>query len=114
MAIPAPLEKDILKACLDLLALRRIPAWRSNSGRLRVERGGKTHLYAFSGAKGLSDILGLLPPSGRFLAVETKRPGNKPTADQEHFLGMVRDAGGLALVVTGVAELEEALREAGY
>jgi hypothetical protein len=32
--------------------------------------------------RGGSDIIGCIPKTGRFLAVEVKRPGNNPTAEQ--------------------------------
>lgn len=50
---------------------------------------------------------------GRFLAIETKRPGQKPTAAQLRFLGMVQEAGGLALVAHDVTEVEAALKLEG-
>jgi hypothetical protein len=55
--------------------------------------------------RGRHGILGLLTPSGRLLAAECKRPGNRPTPDQRGFLDAVRAAGGLALVVRDVGEL---------
>jgi hypothetical protein len=102
-------ETDLVRNCLAYLRLRGVPAWRSNSGALRVERGGRRRVYRFSGARGLSDILGLLPPWGRLLAVECKRPGNRPTPDQQGFLDAVTAAGGLALVVHDVGDLAAAL-----
>jgi hypothetical protein len=88
-------------------------AWRQNAGRLRVERGGKVHLYQFAGAAGVSDVLAILPPHGRLLAVETKMPGRKLTADQAAFLSAVTQAGGVALVVRDLKDLERALDELG-
>jgi hypothetical protein len=74
--------------------------------------GGKRRFVRFNGAKGCSDILGILP-GGRFMAVECKLPGNRPTADQQAFLDAVRTAGGLAVVVHDVAELALALGALG-
>jgi hypothetical protein len=99
-----PLEKDIQRQCLEWLRLRGVLAWRANSGAMTATYKGKTRFLKFNGIDGLSDIVGVLP-GGRFLACEVKRPGNTPTEDQEHFLGLVRDAGGLAVVVTSVDEL---------
>lgn len=36
--------------------------------------------------RGVSDIIGCIPKTGRFLAVEVKRPGNKPTAELQQFI----------------------------
>jgi hypothetical protein len=107
--VKAATETALVRACLDLLRLRGIPAWRQNQGRLRVERGGRTHFYQFAGAAGISDILGLIPPTGRLLAVECKRKGGRLRPAQRAFLENVRKAGGLALVITDVRALAEAL-----
>jgi hypothetical protein len=107
----AATETALVRACLDLLALRRIPSWRANSGALVVPATAtaKGRFVRFAGAKGLSDIIGLVPPSGRLLAVEVKRPGGRLTADQRGFLDAVAAAGGLALVITDARDLAEAL-----
>jgi hypothetical protein len=83
-------------------------AWRQNQGALTGTRGGKRLFVRFAAMPGISDILGVLP-GGRFLAVECKRPGNRPTPEQAAFLAAVEAAGGLALVVRDVAELQAAL-----
>lgn len=104
----APRESALVRACLELLAARRIPAWRQNQGALRKDRG---RLVRFSGARGISDIIGILPPAGRLLAVECKMPGGRLTADQAAFLDGVRAMGGLSLVVRSVDELDRALNQ---
>jgi hypothetical protein len=108
----APTETALVKACLQLLQLRRIPAWRQNSGCATFGAGGKRRFVRFA-VEGCADILGVLPPSGRLLAVEVKREGGKLTPAQVAFLDNVRDAGGLAVVAHGVDDLAEALRQAG-
>jgi hypothetical protein len=105
----APRESDLVRACLQLLRVRGVFAWRANSGALAVQRGGRRRVYRFAGARGLSDILGILPPAGRFLAVECKMPGRNLTADQRAFLDAIRAAGGVALLITDVGELQAAL-----
>jgi hypothetical protein len=102
--VASPRETDIVRACLAYLRARGVFAFRVNSGAVAGEHKGKRRFVRFNGAKGCSDILGVLP-GGRFLAVEAKRPGNRPTADQAAFLAAVSAAGGLALVVHDVAEL---------
>lgn len=103
-------EQDIQRAVLQYLrVVRRWPAVRINSGALRV--GGR--LVRFNDGCGVSDVLAVLP-GGRFASIEVKRPGNKPTADQAAWLALVREAGGLALVVTGVQDLIDQLGAAGY
>lgn len=110
-------ESDVLSACLQYLRLRGVFAWRQNQGAIPLKDGGYRR---FVGLKGVSDILGILPQTvdvvnagrwtfGNLLAVETKRPGEKPRLEQEEFLRRVNDLGGVGLCVHSVGELEEQL-----
>ena len=99
-----PKESDILKQCVQWLKLQGIFAFRVNSGAMGGAYKGKRHYVRFS-IPGCSDILGCLPPDGRLLACECKRPGAKLRPEQVVFLESVERAGGLALVVTSLAEL---------
>ena len=59
------------------------------------------HWKVFTGPQnvpGVSDILGIY--QGKFLAIEVKKPGQKPTERQESFLNQVRESGGIAIVAT--------------
>jgi len=111
-------ESDVLSACLDYLHLRGILAWRTNN--TGVFDPTKKAFRSFRGLKGVSDILGIVTQpltltngqqlmQGIILAVETKKRGNKPTADQEWFLDEVNRRGGIGIWVTSVQELEEKL-----
>ena len=53
---------------------------------------------------GSADLIGIVMPLGKFLALEVKRPGEKPSEAQAHWLALVRKAGGIAGVVTSVEE----------
>jgi Holliday junction resolvase len=61
------------------------------------------------GRKGEPDILGSI--HGRFVAIEVKQPGKRPTKIQEARLRQWRDAGGVALWATSVDEVKEALKK---
>ena len=68
-------------------------------------------------SRGVSDLICIVPPLGRFLAIEVKRPGYSPsdvTPDQRAFLAAVRHFGGVSGIATCVKEalllLEEARR----
>jgi hypothetical protein len=95
-------EKHVLNACLALLAARGWPHWRNNVGAARY--GGQ--LVKF-GIRGMSDIVAIVPRSGRFLAVECKRPDGRGrlTDEQLAFLASVQRAGGVAVVVADVLDL---------
>jgi hypothetical protein len=68
----------------------------------------KGEYFVRFGFKGISDIIGIMP-GGRFLAVECKVPGRKPTPEQERFIGEISRKGGAALVVHDAAELMKML-----
>lgn len=104
-----PKEADIVRDCLLWLKLHGVFCWRQNQGAISGEYNGKRRFLRFSSATGISDILGIMPPSGRLLAIECKRPGRKPTVEQEAFLQMIRDSGGLALCIHSLEELEQGL-----
>lgn len=57
---------------------------------------------------GVSDILGILP-DGRFLAIEVKKEGGKPTPDQIKFIAKILARGGVAFVADSVEEVERRL-----
>ncbi len=102
----APRETDLVRQCLQFLKLQGIFAWRQNSGAFSTQdASGKKRFVRFHSARGCSDILGVLPPHGRLLAVECKLAGNKTTAQQSAFLDVVRAAGGLAVVVYTLDDL---------
>ena len=70
----------------------------------------KTHGGMYSTA-GIPDIIACM--GGRFVALEVKQPGGKPTRLQEITLGKIREAGGIAAVVTSVEEAKQTLVEKG-
>ena len=103
-ALPPPSEAEVLRQVLAWLQLQRVPHWRANTGAARL---GKR--FVRFGPAGQADILGLLPPSGRLLAIEVKRPGGRVRAAQKAFLAAIAAAGGVALVVHSVDELAAGL-----
>jgi hypothetical protein len=107
--VKGPKEQDLVNACLQLLALRNVFAWRNNSGAFVLGEGAARRFFR-AGKVGGSDVLAVLPPAGQLLAIECKRPGGKgPTAAQAAFLDSVRAAGGEAAVIRDVAELVQLL-----
>jgi hypothetical protein len=100
-------EAAVLAACLEYLTdVAGVLAWRSNNAG--IYDPGRRCFRSFRGLKGVSDILGVLP-DGRLLAVECKRPGERPTAEQQAFLDAVNARGGVGLWVCSVGELIDAL-----
>lgn len=120
-------EQAILGEILRALGLLPgVVAWRVNVGAMRVE-GPRGRRFVRFGLPGMADILGwrsiacpgeheracrVCGGRGRLailLAVEVKRPGERPTAAQAAFLDRVREAGGLAVVATSVGDVLGAL-----
>jgi hypothetical protein len=99
--VKPPTETALVKACLQLLTLRGIPAWRQNT--LAAAFGaGAGRRFVKSCPAGTSDVLGLIPRlvdcegnerRGVFLVLECKREGNALTDAQLAFLRTVRAAG---------------------
>ena len=58
---------------------------------------------------GVSDILACI--KGRFVAIEVKRPGNKPTAVQLQFITAVNNIGGLAFWADNLQDVKDKLKE---
>lgn len=88
-------EKDIQKSILDYLRLKKYVAFKHHSTGSGV-RNGQTFFFAHS-EKGISDIIGC-SKEGRFIAIEVKKPGGKPSEEQLEFLEGVRQCGGIAIL----------------
>lgn len=62
-----------------------------------------TYTVSYGLCVGSADLIGVVGPQGRFLAIEIKPPGAYPTPEQRRFLALVRRMGG----VSGVAHNED-------
>lgn len=101
-------ETQLVYAILEYLAIRRIEAWRANTGVMpRTNKAGKTR-YVHFGRPGQCDISGILP-DGRRLEIEVKRPGQKPTTEQKEFMAMVARNRGVSFVAYGIDEVRQVL-----
>lgn len=99
------LERDILKGCRDLLESVGWLIQRNNTGRFQV--GNR---WVSAGRNGSADLYAIIPPSGRFLAVEVKRPGKEPTEAQRTFLRRIRNFGGVGVAVDNVKMLDRIVK----
>jgi hypothetical protein len=103
--LPAPPERDVLRACCAVLTAFGVFWWRQNTGGLYNASGQ----YVAFGEPGASDLAGVLPGTGRFLAVECKRSGKRPTPEQIDYLNRVNEAGGCGLWTDDARHLFAAL-----
>ena len=92
------LEKDIVAAILRLLKkLPRCFAWKTHGG-----------MY---GTAGIPDVIACV--DGRFVALEVKQPGGRPTALQTATIEKIRAAGGLADIVASAEQAKNLLSQRG-
>lgn len=94
--IGKPLEKDIQAQVLAMVKMhpRVALAWRQNTGAVKID----DRRFVRFGFPGVSDIIGFTR-TGKFIALEVKRLGQKPTQAQDYFIRMVNSNGGYAAVV---------------
>jgi len=109
---PVIYEKDIQKAILQALALRKdvVFVGRFNRGQAVATDGyGNTRYTNFNTVRGFPDIHGLLL-GGRAFYLEVKRPGSgRVSDDQRAFLDKALGGGAFAGVATSVEEAMQIL-----
>ena len=101
-------EARLKREVLEILKISGIFAWNNRNVGVWDKARRK---YIPAPILGISDIIGIIPPEGRFLAIEIKIKPNKPTKHQELFLEQVRKNGGIGLVIYDTGELIEWLKE---
>jgi len=102
------LERDIQRLIIAWLKKqKKIEIWRQNNHPVYdpTRKIWRRHV----GMKGMSDIIGIAKPSGKWIAIEVKRPKMKPTDDQQAFLNMINDFGGLGFCAHSLEECEVAI-----
>jgi hypothetical protein len=95
-------EREIVKACLDLLEIKNIFHYRQNSGALVHEYNGKKYFTRF-GATGAPDIVAVI--NGKYVGIEVKVPKGKQSEGQKEFEGRLKKAGGDYWLIRSVEEL---------
>lgn len=79
--------------------------WRNNQGAFE-DKNGRWIKFGVCNPGG-SDLIGFRKSDGKFIGIEVKVPGKKPTPEQLKFIAAVRKSGGLAGVAYSV---EDALK----
>lgn len=92
----------LVKGCLHWLELHKVDAWLNNTGALRDKTGRPVRF----GLPGSADILGMMAPWGRIIAIECKTGDGRLSPAQEAFRDMVRRNGGIYLVAREVTDLQ--------
>jgi len=102
-------EGSVLASILEYLKLRRVYAWRVNSGATKVPASeGTRERFIRFGFSGCSDIIGILD-DGRLLAIEVKSARGVATADQLVFLAEIAKRGGVAFVARSIEDVDQHL-----
>lgn len=98
---------------LALGAEKDLVLWRNSTGQTEEwsARGGVRHMR-YGLARGSADLVGILAPHGRLVALEVKTPTGRVAPEQEQWLELVRRMGGFACVVRSVADARGALARA--
>ena len=99
-------ESQLQAACLAVFRGYGIIAFPANR-----EKGGRNRA-SHVGFKGLPDICGTIPGSGRSFYCEVKRRGAIPSPHQVAALRMLAQAGAFVCLVHDVEEAQDAAREA--
>jgi hypothetical protein len=114
------IQTDILKRAGKLPWLR---LWRNNVGlavpasQIALARRERAVLYRlamvrFGLGTGSPDLIGIIGPVGKFMAVEVKKPGEKLSLDQEVWKKVLEALGGVHVIANSWDDVWEAVR--GY
>lgn len=79
--------------------------WRNQAGAAQTPGGW----VRYGLCPGSADLIGIVAPHGRFLALEVKGPHGRASAEQVMFLALVERMGGVGEVVRSVEEATAAV-----
>lgn len=97
---------------LDLGTEPGLTLFRNETGVAKHQLRHRTGHVRYGLCKGSSDLIGILAPSGRFIALEIKTPTGRATQEQLQFLELIRKRGGFAAIVRSRDEAREAIARA--
>jgi hypothetical protein len=109
-------ETRIMQEIRKALGLERdFTLWRNNVGKATAyddKTPDKPRYIKFGLCPGSADLVGILAPSGRFVALEVKTPTGAFEDGQEEWLALVVRRGGFACVIRSVDDARAALARA--
>lgn len=104
-------ESDIKRQIMHYLDACGIPNWQIfTTGIPDFKAKNK---FRKNPSKGVSDIQGILRPTGRHLAIEVKTKIGRLTPEQKLHLERVNNCGGVGFVARSVTDVIEGLRSFG-
>ena len=88
----------------------RVVLWRNNAGSALQDFGaGGMRPLRYGLCVGSSDLIGIVAPHGRLIALEVKTASGRVTREQQQFLNLVEKMGGVARVVRSVDDAVRAV-----
>jgi penicillin-binding protein-related factor A (putative recombinase) len=105
-----PSEKQIQATILKWLDWKGILSWRNNTGAVVSFYKGRRGFVRY-GKVGSGDIFAVF--NGRFVSIECKDHKGIVSEDQEKFMKVVNESGGLAFVARNLEDVENKLKENG-
>jgi len=97
-------EAAVLKRVMLEASKMGLLLWRNNTGALKDHQG---RLVRYGLCVGSSDLIGIY--KGRFVAIEVKAPGKKPTEEQYKFMQAIVNNGGIAFWIDDEKNLKSLL-----
>lgn len=96
----------LLNACMDYLALMKIPAWRINQKpHMRTNPDGSKRFTTPGADPGAPDILAVFPPKGLAVGLEIKTGTGRLSDVQRRSMDLWVEAGGVYVVIRSISEL---------
>ncbi len=108
-------ETSIVHSLIEFLNYNGFAVWRQNTGGRTEKNKDGSERYIKFGMTGQSDIIGIYRKTGRFVAIEVKKPGKIDTVTpaQQSFLDYVFWAKGIAFATTSIENTVHQLRNFG-
>ena len=106
LKLARPTEKQIMQAIMAWVNANGGLAIRQQSGVFVPYGSGKNGGWSYAtriGFKGLSDIIGMW--KGKFFAIEVKDWKGEVSAEQQHFIEIVKRLGGIAFVARSLEDV---------
>jgi hypothetical protein len=100
----AKADGGLVRVILDLCKMRRIWAWRANSGAVRTQSGG----FVALAPPGTPDVL-LVLPGGRLAGIEAKSPTGQVRTTQRAWARVAADHGVRYAVVRSATEARDVI-----
>jgi hypothetical protein len=106
-------EQEILKEIRLAIGGRPdVLLWRNSTGTAEYyDRHGRCSRVPYGLCVGASDLIGVIKPTGTFLALEVKTARGRVRPEQKRFIELVRRYGGVADVVRSVEEAHAIINE---